>query len=64
MARDRHEPSRGPGRPVGTVRVTEPRKSVATWLPASAHDRLIQAANRHDISVSDYIRRVLVLTLR
>jgi predicted HicB family RNase H-like nuclease len=46
------------------VRVAEPRKSVATWLPESAHDRLIEAANKRDISVSDYIRRVIILTLR
>lgn len=52
------------GRPQGSVRVAEPRKSVATWLPASAHDALIAAANREERSVSDFMRRVLILRLR
>jgi hypothetical protein len=52
------------GRPVGTTRVAEPRRSVASWLAASEHDRLIRAANAERRSVSDFIRRVLILTLR
>lgn len=58
------ESSRAPGRPLGSTRVNESRRAVAAWLPASEHDRLIQAANRQEMSVSSFIRRVLILSLK
>ena len=47
----------------GRPRVAEPRASVSTWVPATLHDRLIQVANREELSVSEYVRKVLVLQL-
>lgn len=58
---ERLEPPRGRGRP----RVEEPRASVSTWLPATAHDRLIRIANQRETSVSDVVRQaVIIFTLR
>lgn len=51
--------TRGRGRP----RVSEPRASVSTWLPATAHDQLIALAKREERSISATIRRLLILNL-
>jgi len=51
--------TRGRGRP----RVTEPRASVSTWLPATAHDQLIELAKREEQSISATIRQLLILQL-
>ncbi len=48
----------------GRPRVEEPRTSVSTWVPATLHDSLIQRATDRGISVSEYVRRVLVLQLK
>lgn len=50
---------RGPGRP----RACEPRSTVSVWLPASAHDRLIELAKRHEMSISATIRQLLIIRL-
>jgi len=52
-----------PAKTRGRPRVTEPRTSVSTWLPAQYHDRLIQLANLRDESVSATVRRLLILRL-
>lgn len=51
--------ARGRGRP----RVNESRASVSTWLPATAHDRLIELAKREEQSISATIRQLLILQL-
>jgi hypothetical protein len=53
------------GRPRGTGRswVTEPRATVSTWLPAGAHDKLIALAKREDRSVSETVKRLIILRL-
>jgi hypothetical protein len=48
----------------GRPRVEEPRTSVSTWVPATLHDRLIEVANRHEVSVSEYVRQVLIVRLK
>jgi hypothetical protein len=48
----------------GRPRVSEPRSSVSTWVPASYHDRLIEMASAKDISVSMLVRSMLMLQLR
>lgn len=50
-------------RPRGRPRVEEPRASVSTWLPAGAHDRLIELAKREEQSISATVRRLLILRL-
>lgn len=47
----------------GRPRVDERRSTVSTWVPTTLHDRLIEAANRHELSVSEYVRRVLIVRL-
>lgn len=54
---------RPPGRPPGSTRVEEPRASVSVWLPASAHDRLIELAKKEEQSISKTIRELLALKL-
>jgi hypothetical protein len=48
----------------GRPRVDQPRTSVSTWVPATLHDRLIEQANRAELSVSEYVRRVLIVRLK
>lgn len=50
---------RGRGRPPAE----EPGSAVTTWLPASAHDRLIQLAKREEQSISATVRQLLILRL-
>lgn len=47
---------KGRGRPP----VQEPRSTVSTWLPASAHDRLIKVANAREMSVSAIVRHIII----
>ena len=47
----------------GRPRVTEPRSTVSTWVPASAHDRLIQLAKEHEVSVSEMVKSLLLVQL-
>lgn len=51
---------RKPGRP----RATDPSSPVSTRVPESYHDRLIQLAAKHDVSVSAMVKTLLVLQLR
>ncbi len=48
----------------GRPRIEEPRSSVSTWLPAHAHDRLIQIARERDTSVSAVVRSLLIIRTR
>ena len=41
----------------------EPSSSITARLPASAHDRLIVLANKHEMSVSALVRRILIFQL-
>lgn len=52
------------GRQGGRPRVEEPRASVSTWLPAGAHDRLIELAKREERSISETVRRLLIFHLK
>lgn len=51
-------------RPRGRPRVEEPRSSVSTWLPAGAHDRLIELAKREQQTISATVRQLLILRLK
>jgi hypothetical protein len=51
-------------RPRGRPRAPEPGSSVSTWVPQAYHDRLIQLAEKHDVSVSSLVKTLLVLQLR
>lgn len=44
----------------GRPRVAEPRTSVCTWIAASEHDRLIALAKERDVSLSAFVRIVLL----
>jgi len=50
-------------KPRGRPRAEESHASVSAWLPASAHDRLIQLAKREEQSISATVRRLLILQL-
>jgi hypothetical protein len=50
---------RGRGRPPAA----EPGTNVHTWLRESEYDRLIACARRQRISVSSYVRRLVILRL-
>lgn len=43
----------------GRPRSPEPGSTVSTWIPESHHDRLIKLANLHEMSVSQYVARVI-----
>lgn len=47
----------------GRPKASEPRSTVCTWVPARTHDRLLEAAKAHRMSLSAYVRRVVILTL-
>jgi hypothetical protein len=51
---------RGRGRP----RVAQSSLRVSTWVPTPLADRLIQLAQKHDVSVSQIVRTMVVLQLR
>lgn len=46
---------RKPGRP----RAQESKTSVSTWIPERQADQLIKIANRHDMSVSELVSRLI-----
>ncbi len=48
----------------GRPRVAEPRTAVSTWLPVGTAERLYTAARAEDISVSELVRRIVVLRLK
>ena len=45
-----------PGRP----RAPEPGSTVSTWIPVSDHDALVKLANQRDMTVSAFVRIVLL----
>lgn len=51
-------------RPRGRPRSTIPKSSVSAHVPTTLHDRLIELANQHEISVSRLMYRVLDEALR
>jgi hypothetical protein len=48
----------------GRPRNREPSSTVSTWLPAGAHDKLIQLAQEQETSISALVRSLLMLRLR
>jgi len=50
-------------RPRGRPRIDEPRSTVSVWLPAKAHDRLIELAKKQEQSISATVRQLLTLRL-
>lgn len=48
----------------GRPRSAEPGGTVCTWLPSSAHDRLIRLAKARDASVSTVVREILDARLK
>ena len=57
--REPETPRRRPGRP----RLCESPSSITTLIEPADHDRLIELAKRHDMSVSAVIRTILTRTL-
>lgn len=52
-----------PPRRGGRPRVTEPRSTVCTWVPAKTHDRLITLAKQRGVSVSAVVRALVTVRL-
>lgn len=50
------QPDRRRGRP---RRTGEGSTAVGSWMPDSMVDRLIQLANKHDVSVSEMVKRIV-----
>jgi len=51
-------------RPVGRPRSLTQKSTVCTWVENTTHDRLIQVANQRGMSVSEYVRRVVVFAIK
>lgn len=51
--------TRGGNRKGGRPRSSEPKTAVSTWIGASLHDRLIEAAKKEEESVSQAMARIL-----
>jgi predicted HicB family RNase H-like nuclease len=49
---------------IGRPRSREPNNTVCSWVPARVHDRLIRIANAREMSVSEYVRRVIIFALK
>lgn len=48
----------------GRTRLSQERmSSVSTWLPASAHDKLVSVAKAQEVSVAEVVRNVLILNI-
>lgn len=47
------------GRKRGRPKVSEPRSTVSTWIPASQHDKLIKLAKQREVSVSCLVRALI-----
>ena len=54
----------GERRKRGRPQTEERHASISTWVPTSLHDRVISVANANAISVSELVRRALVITLK
>jgi predicted HicB family RNase H-like nuclease len=48
----------------GRPRVAEPLSTVSTRLPPAYHDRLVQMAGKHDVSISRLVRTLLTLQIK
>lgn len=42
----------------------EPRSTVCTWVPSRLHDKLIDLAKQHNVSVSTMVRTMLLTQIR
>lgn len=47
----------------GRPRVDQPWSMVSTRLPVGYHDRLIELSNQREMSVSAFVRQILILRL-
>lgn len=47
----------------GRPRSAEPGSAVCTWLRMSEHDRLIKMANQREMSVSEFLRSIVIIQL-
>lgn len=47
----------------GRPRSAEPGSTVSVWLPASAHDRIIEIAKHEEQSISATVKQLLILRL-
>lgn len=47
----------------GRPRLDEPGSTVSTWLRPAEHDRLIRLAQKHEQTVSQLVRSLLILRL-
>ena len=47
----------------GRPRALEQKSAVSTRLPERVHDRLIRLANAEEMSVSAYVRKVLIFMI-
>lgn len=52
------------GKPKGRPRVEESGSRVSTWLPTRCHDQLIQMATRREVSVSAFVRQIIIQRLK
>jgi hypothetical protein len=59
---DERAPPKKRGRPPAAP--AEKGAPVLTWLPARTYDRVIHNANARGDSVSGYLRKLIILTLR
>jgi hypothetical protein len=50
-------------RPRGRPRATEPMARVSTWVPVRVLDRLIAVSNQRERSVSETVKRLIILRL-
>lgn len=48
-----------PPRPQGRPKSDEPGTTLSVWVRSSEYDRLIQAANKNEQSISAYVRSLL-----
>jgi hypothetical protein len=55
-------PKRPRGRPVGS-KVAEPGSSISTWVPESLHDKALAVAAKKEMSLSEYVRELLTVTI-
>ena len=62
---DRNSPDVPRGTRRGRPRVDEPLgSSVSAWLKESEHDQLIHLAKRQEVSLSQFVRGLVIVRLR
>jgi len=47
----------------GRPRRSEPGSAVCTWLRVSEHERVIKMANQREMSVSEFVRSLVIIQL-